>query len=56
MDLEPRTVLLTLGMWLFIIILLWFVPYGFKGTGMKITMSISSLPLTYLMVYWQLNK
>ena len=56
LDFEFKTVAVTLGMWAFILFLIWFVPFGFDSLRYKIMMTIASLPLTYLMVAWQLNR
>jgi len=56
LDFEPKTLLITFVMYVFIFCLIWFVPYGFSGLGQRISFSLVALPLTYLMVNWQLNK
>lgn len=56
MDLEPITLLVTGGMWAFILFLLWVMPFGFSGMREKILMTILSLPIIYGIVVWQKNR
>ena len=56
LDFEPKTIAVSLGMWVLILFMIWFVPIGFKETKIKILFSICALPLTYLMTAWQLNR
>lgn len=56
LDLEPITLLVTFGLWGFILFLLWGVPFGFSRIRDKIIISVASLPIIYGIVVWQKNR
>ncbi len=55
-DLEPMTIILTVGMWGFILFLIWGVSMGFSRMNEKITMTVASLPIIYFIVVWQKSR
>lgn len=56
LDFELNTILVTIGMWAFILFLVWGVEYGFTGMKEKIILTIASLPIIYFIVLWQKNR
>ncbi len=56
LDFEINTVLITLGMWAFILFLTWGIKTGFSGIKEKIVISAASLFIVYFIVVWQKNK
>ena len=56
LDFELGTMAVTLGMWVFILFLVWAVPFGFEGVKEKIIMTILSLPIIYFIVLWQKDR
>ena len=56
LDFEISTVLVTLGMWAFILVLLWALPIGLSRIKDKIIMTVASLPIIYGIVLWQKNR
>ena len=56
LDLDFKTIAISLGMWLFIVFLVWFIPGGFKEIKIKVITTIIMLPVCYFMTLWQLNR
>ncbi len=56
LDFELNTILITAGMWLFILFLTWGIKMGFSGLKEKIVITAASLPLIYFIVLWQKNR
>lgn len=56
LDLEPITLLVTGGLWAFILVLVWATPYGFERTFEKMVLTIASLPIIYVIVVMQRNR
>jgi len=56
LDFELNTILITMGMWIFILFLVWGVEYGFSGLREKIIMTVASLPIIYFIVVWQKGR
>lgn len=56
LDFEIGTVLVTMGMWIFILFLVWGVKMGFSGMKEKIALTVCSLPIIYFIVVWQKNR
>ena len=56
MDFELNTVLVTIGMWAFVLFLTWGIKLGFTGVREKIVLTIASLPMIYFIVVWQKNR
>ena len=56
LDLEPMTIIVTAAFYIFILILVWKVPFGFTRINEKIIMTIAALPLIYFIVVWQKNR
>ncbi len=56
LDFELSTILITIGMWAFIIFLVWGVKMGFTDMREKIILTISSLPIIYFIIVWQKNR
>jgi len=55
-DFELNTILVTIGMWAFILFLVWGVKMGFSGMREKIILTVASLPIIYVIVLWQKNR
>ncbi len=55
-DFELITILVTLGMWGFIIFLVWGISMGFEGTKEKIVLTVASLPIIYAIVLINKNR
>ncbi len=56
LDLEPMTIIVTVGMWIFILFLVWGVKMGFSAMRDKIIITIAALPLIYFIILWQKNR
>ena len=56
LDFEPMTLIVTVGMWAFILFLTWGVKFGFSGIKEKIVLTIAALPIIYFIVLWQKNR
>ena len=56
LDFELGTIAITLGMWAFILFLIWGVPMGFTRTREKLSLTIFSLPMIYFIIIWQKNR
>ena len=56
LDFEPMTIIVTIGMWAFILFLVWGVKMGFTGVREKIILTVFSLPMIYFIILWQKNK
>ena len=56
LDFEPMTLIVTIGMWIFILFLVWGVKMGFTGMKEKIVLTIAALPIIYFIILWQKNK
>lgn len=55
-DLEPITLIVTGAFWIFVLFLVWYMPFGFSALRDKVILSIFSLPCIYLMVVMQTNR
>ena len=55
-DFEPMTLVVTIGMWGFILFLVWGVSMGFSGMKEKIILTVFSLPMIYFIILWQKNR
>jgi len=53
LDFELKHYLVIAGMWIFILLLIWKIPFGFSRLRDKITISIISLPVIIGIVAWQ---
>ncbi len=56
LDFEPITILITIGMWGFILFLVWGIKLGFTGMREKIVLTIASLPIIYFIILFQKNR
>lgn len=56
LDLELKHYLVIVGMWIFILSLLWKVKFGFSGIKEKIIITVLSLPIIYFVVAWQKDR
>ena len=56
LDFEPITLIVTIGMWGFILFLVWGIKMGFTAMGDKIVITIASLPIIYFIILWQKNR
>ena len=56
LDFEIGTILVTMGMWLFILFLVWGIKAGFTGMKERIVLTIASLPIIYFIVLMQKNR
>jgi len=56
LDLELNTILITLGMWAFILFAVWGVKVGFSAIRDKVILTVASLPIVYLIVVFQKNR
>ena len=56
LDFELSTILVTIGMWAFILFLVWGVKMGFTAIRDKIVLTLASLPIIYFIVLWQKNR
>ncbi len=55
-DFEIGTILITIGMWAFILFLVWGIKMGFSAMRDKIALTVISLPIIYLIILWQKNR
>ncbi len=55
-DFDISTILITIGMWGFILFLIWGIKMGFTGMKEKIVLTVASLPMIYFIVLWQKNR
>ena len=56
LDFELMTIIITAAFYIFILILIWRVPFGFTRLKEKIIMTIAALPIIYFIVVWQKNR
>lgn len=56
LDFEISTMLVTIGMWAFILFLVWGVKMGFTGMREKIVLTVLSLPIVYFIVLMNKNR
>ncbi len=56
LDFSISTILVTFGMWAFIVYLVWGIKVGFSGMFEKVVLTTLSLPITYGIVLWQKNR
>ena len=53
---EPMTIIVTIGMWAFILFLVWGIKIGFTGMREKIVLTVASLPIIYFIVILQKGR